>query len=73
MLLSYDFTFFFQSTIIFLLFLLMLLYNKPSTFSLLCHSHYLQDIFHFSTVKQERGLDYPYARSFNLSVSLLFN
>ncbi|MDE6162590.1 MAG: SusC/RagA family TonB-linked outer membrane protein, partial [Bacteroides sp.] len=33
----------------------------------------MQDIFHFSTVKQERGLDYPYARSFNLSVSLLFN
>lgn len=33
----------------------------------------MQDIFHFSTVKQERGLDYPYAKSFNLSLSILFN
>lgn len=31
------------------------------------------DIFRFSTVKEERGLSYPFARSFNLSVSILFN
>lgn len=33
----------------------------------------MQDIGRISTVKQERGLDYPFARSFNLSVSVLFN
>ncbi len=33
----------------------------------------MQDIGRISTVKQERGLDYPFARSFNLSVSLMFN
>ena len=33
----------------------------------------MQDIFRISTIKQERGLDYPFARSFNLSVSFIFN
>ncbi len=33
----------------------------------------MNDIAVFSTVRQERGLDYPFARSFNLSLSLLFN
>lgn len=33
----------------------------------------MQDIARFSTVKQERGLDYPFARTFNLSLSVLFN
>lgn len=33
----------------------------------------LQDLFRFATVKQERGYDYPFARTFNLSVSVLFN
>ena len=33
----------------------------------------MQDIGRISTVKQERGLDYPFARSFNLSLSVLFN
>lgn len=33
----------------------------------------MQDIGRFSSVKQERGLDYPFARSFNLSLSVLFN
>lgn len=32
----------------------------------------MQDIARLSTVKQERGLDYPFARSFNLSLSFLF-
>ena len=33
----------------------------------------MNDIAVFSTIKQERGLDYPFARSFNLSLSVLFN
>lgn len=33
----------------------------------------MQDVGRISSVKQERGLDYPFARSFNLSVSVLFN
>ena len=33
----------------------------------------MNDIAVLSTVRQERGLDYPFARSFNLSLSLLFN
>lgn len=33
----------------------------------------MNDIAVLSTIKQERGLDYPFARSFNLSLSLLFN
>lgn len=33
----------------------------------------MQDIGRISSVKQERGLDYPFARSFNLSLSILFN
>lgn len=31
-----------------------------------------QDIARLSTVKQERGLDYPFSRSYNLSLSVLF-
>ena len=33
----------------------------------------IEDIARLSTVKQERGLDYPFSRTFNLSVSILFN
>ncbi len=33
----------------------------------------MNDIAVISTIKQERGLDYPFARSFNLSLSVLFN
>ncbi len=33
----------------------------------------MQDIFRISSIKQERGLDYPFARSFNLSASFIFN
>lgn len=32
-----------------------------------------QDLARFSSVKEERGLDYPFARMFNLSLSVLFN
>ncbi len=32
----------------------------------------INDIAVFSTIKQERGLDYPFARNFNLSLSVLF-
>lgn len=32
----------------------------------------MNDIAVFSTIKQERGLDYPFARNFNLSLSVLF-
>lgn len=31
-----------------------------------------EDVFRLSSVKQERGLDYPFARSFHLSVAVLF-
>lgn len=33
----------------------------------------MQDIGRISSVKQERGTEYPFARSFNLSLSILFN
>lgn len=32
-----------------------------------------QDLIRLSSVKEERGLDYPFARMFNLSLSVLFN
>lgn len=33
----------------------------------------MQDIARIATVKEERGLDYPFARSFNFSLSVMFN
>ena len=30
---------------------------------------YINDVFHLSTVKAERGLNYPYARTFTFSVT----
>jgi TonB-linked SusC/RagA family outer membrane protein len=35
-------------------------------------SFYMNDLFRLSTVKTERGLDYPYARSFSFSLSATF-
>lgn len=35
-------------------------------------SFYMSDLFRLSTVKTERGLDYPYARSFSFSLSATF-
>ena len=37
---------------------------NPYKISTLRLSFYANDLFHLSTVKQERGLDYPFARSF---------
>lgn len=33
---------------------------------------YMNDVFHLSTIKAERGLSYPYARTFSLSVTATF-
>ncbi|GHS94936.1 SusC/RagA family TonB-linked outer membrane protein [Bacteroidia bacterium] len=33
---------------------------------------YMNDIFRFSTVKNERGIDYPFSRSFSLSLGFRF-
>ena len=33
---------------------------------------YAEDVFHLSTVKQERGLSYPFARKFSVSLSVRF-
>lgn len=33
---------------------------------------YLNDVLHLSTIKAERGLNYPYARTFSLSVTATF-
>ena len=35
-------------------------------------SFYMNDVFHLSTVKAERGLSYPYAHSFSFSVTATF-
>ena len=32
----------------------------------------MNDLFYWSTIRQERGLDYPYARSFNLTTNIIF-
>ena len=33
---------------------------------------YAEDVFYLSTVKQERGLSYPFARKFSVSLSVRF-
>lgn len=33
---------------------------------------YAEDLFYLSTVKRERGTDYPYARTYTLSLTLRF-
>jgi hypothetical protein len=33
---------------------------------------YLNDVFHLATVKAERGLNYPYARTFSFSITATF-
>ena len=33
---------------------------------------YLNDVFHLSTIKTERGLNYPYARTFSFSLTSTF-
>lgn len=38
----------------------------------LCLSFTMNDLFYWSTIRQERGLDYPYSRSFNLTTNIIF-
>ena len=33
---------------------------------------YMNDIFRISNIKEERGIDYPFQRSFSLSIGLGF-
>lgn len=33
---------------------------------------YANDLFRLSTVKQERGLDYPFARNYSLGLQVTF-
>ena len=33
---------------------------------------YMEDICHFSTVKMERGIDYPFSRRVSMSLSVTF-
>ena len=33
---------------------------------------YMEDVFHLSTIRQERGLNYPFARKFSLALTLRF-
>lgn len=40
--------------------------------SFLSVTAYMEDVAHFSTIRQERGLDYPFARKFSLSLRLRF-
>ncbi len=44
-------------------------YVKASSFSA---NFYMNDIFRISNIKEERGLDYPFERSFTLSIGLGF-
>ncbi len=45
---------------------------KRSKIERLKLSFYMNDIFRVSTVKTERGIDYPYARNFSFSLSATF-
>lgn len=45
---------------------------KPLHMSMVRLELGVNDLFHLSTVKQERGLSYPFARSFNFSVKATF-
>lgn len=53
-------------------------YTFPTTFvkklamSSLTITGYMEDVFRISTIKQERGWDYPFARKFSLSISAQF-
>lgn len=33
---------------------------------------YMNDVFHASSVKQERGIDYPFARNFSIGLQVRF-
>jgi hypothetical protein len=33
---------------------------------------YMEDLFHWSTIKQERGINYPMSRQISMSLNLTF-
>ena len=45
---------------------------KPLSMEFLSLTGYMEDIFYFSTIKRERGLDYPFSRKFSLSLTARF-
>lgn len=45
---------------------------KKSKIERLRLTFYLNDVFHLSTIKTERGLNYPYARTFSFSLTSTF-
>ena len=45
---------------------------KKSIFSSITMNLGMEDLFYWSTVKQERGLDYPFARQFSFSLKVAF-
>ena len=45
---------------------------KKSFISSLKWGFTMEDIFYLSSVKQERGLDYPFARQFAISINVVF-
>ena len=45
---------------------------RPAGFERLRVTGYMNDVFHLSTIKAERGLSYPYAHTFSLSVTGTF-
>ena len=45
---------------------------KKSIFSSITMNFGMEDLFYWSTVKQERGLDYPFARQFAISLNVVF-
>lgn len=46
--------------------------SKHMKFDYLSVGIFAEDLFYFSTIKQERGIYYPFARKFSLSVSARF-
>lgn len=46
--------------------------TNSNLFSNIRFTGYMNDIFRLSTIRRERGTDYPYAKSFSLSISATF-
>jgi hypothetical protein len=46
--------------------------KKNLNFSFLSLALFAEDVFYISTIKQERGLTYPFARKYSLSISARF-
>ena len=47
-------------------------FMKKSVFSSITMNFGMEDLFYLSSVKQERGLDYPFARQFSFSLNVGF-